>query len=235
LSEVFLFAATSDGHWRPGIGDPTLLGWVTVAAYFAAMLACGRVWRLDLRASRAGETASPTLWLILAVLLGLLGVNKQLDLQSLATDIGRTLAKRQNWYAQRRELQAAFIVGVGAAGLVLLAVFTWLARREPKRNVTALAGIVLLFAFVMIRAASFHHFDLFIQSRFAGVKWNAILELGGISVVAIGAALAIRADRRRSPGAHAPEHPGRDDSTGPRRYRVPGAGPVPGRPPTPRM
>jgi hypothetical protein len=213
-----VFAAVGEGGWRPGIGDPTLLGWVTVAAYFAAMAACVRVWRLDRRASGAGATASPTLWLVLAVLLGLLGVNKQLDLQSLLTQVGRTLARRQDWYARRREVQAAFIAGVGVAALAALAVLSWLARKEPKRNVTALAGIVLLFAFVTIRAASFHHIDMFIQSRIAGVKWNAILELGGIGVVALGAALAMRAERR-------PPAPGRDDSMGPRRYWIPGAGP----------
>jgi hypothetical protein len=219
LREVSFFAAVVDGGWRPGIGDPTPLGWVTVAAYFAAMAACGRVWRLDRRASRAGATASPTLWLVLAVLLGLLGVNKQLDLQSLLTQVGRTLAKRQDWYARRREVQAAFIVGVGVASLAALAALAWLARKEPKRNVTSLAGIVLLFAFVTIRAASFHHIDMFIQSRIAGVKWNAILELGGIGAVAIGAVSAMRAGRRLP-------DPGRDDSMGPRRYWIPGAGPA---------
>ena len=29
-----------DGHWRPGIGDPTPLGWMTVIAYLAASLTC---------------------------------------------------------------------------------------------------------------------------------------------------------------------------------------------------
>jgi len=231
LSEAIFFAAMSDGRWRPGIGDPTLLGWITVAAYFSTMVACGRVWRLDRRASRNGKSASPTLWLVLAVLLGLLGVNKQLDLQSLLTEVGRTAARRQNWYAQRREVQAAFIVGVGVVALAALATLSWLARKEPRRNMTALAGIVLLFCFVMIRAASFHHFDMFIQSSFAGVKWNAILELGGIGLVALGAALAMRADRGRSPSAQGPADPDRDDSMGPRRYWIPGAGPVP-RPPT---
>ena len=129
-----VFAAMGEGGWRPGIGDPTVLGRITVAAYFAAMAACARVWRLDRRASRAGAPASPTLWLVLAVLLGLLGVNKQLDLQSLLTEIGRTLARRQDWYARRREVQAAFIAGIGVASLAALAALSWLARKEPKRS-----------------------------------------------------------------------------------------------------
>ena len=29
-----LLAAVEGGRWKPGIGDPTVMGWVTVAAYF---------------------------------------------------------------------------------------------------------------------------------------------------------------------------------------------------------
>ena len=31
---------TPDGHWRLGIGDPTVVGWATVAAYFLAAGLC---------------------------------------------------------------------------------------------------------------------------------------------------------------------------------------------------
>ncbi|APW59560.1 hypothetical protein [Paludisphaera borealis] len=225
MHDVILVAAMSDGHWRPGIGDPTPIGWFTVAAYFAAAIACGRAWRLDRRADQAGANTSPTFWLILTGLIGFLGVNKQLDLQSLLTDVARTLAKSQNWYAQRREVQLLFIAAVGVAALVALAAFAWIARKEWKRNITALAGVVLLLAFVVIRAASFHHVDAFIQTRLAGVKWNAILELGGIGLVALGAALAMRTDHGRRT-APRPDAPGRDDSMGPRRYGIPGVGPA---------
>jgi hypothetical protein len=224
LHDVILVAAMSDGHWRPGIGDPTPIGWFTVAAYFAAAIVCGRVWQLDRRAHQAGANASPTFWLTLTVLLGALGVNKQLDLQSLLTDVARSLAKSQNWYAQRREVQLLFIAAVGVAAVVALAAFAWIARKEWKRSVTALAGIVLLLSFIVIRAASFHHVDAFINTRLAGVKWNAILELGGIGLVALGSVLAMRADHGRT--AARPDDPGRDDAMGPRRYWIPGAGPA---------
>ena len=88
MGDVIILAVMRDGRWRPGIGDPTFLGWVTVAAYFAAALACGRAWRLDRRARLAGDrSSSPTFWLILSLLLAFLGINKQLDLQSLLTHL----------------------------------------------------------------------------------------------------------------------------------------------------
>src|SRR3954468_15751872 len=80
-----------DGQWRPGIGDPTLLGWTTVVAYFAAALACGRT------AAAKGGRPTP-FWSLLSLLLVFLGFNKQLDLQSVLTEIGRRLAREQGWY-----------------------------------------------------------------------------------------------------------------------------------------
>jgi hypothetical protein len=47
-------------------------------------------------------------------------------------------------------------------------------------------GTVLVLAFVLIRAASFHHIDQFIGERILGFKWNWVLEMGGISIVLLG-------------------------------------------------
>jgi len=66
--------------WFPGIGDPSLMGWFTVFAYFFTAYksrGAARVLRSSLLGSR--ETV---LWFGLALLLMFLGINKQLDLQS---------------------------------------------------------------------------------------------------------------------------------------------------------
>lgn len=208
LDDVIVLAAMRDGHWRPGIGDPTFLGWVTVAAYFAAGVVSGRVWRLDLRARRAGDpTATPVFWLVLTLLLAFLGVNKQLDLQNLLTDVGRRLAFRQGWYGRRKEVQFAFIVAVGLFSLAGFGAFAWIARKNLKRNLTSLTGVVLLMAFVMIRAASFHHVNAFIVSTLGGVRWNPIMELGGIGLTVLGAVVAMLYDAGRTVGSTSLERP----------------------------
>ena len=82
------------GSWSPGIGDPTPMGWITVVGYLAAAWLCFRVGgRLEVR------TAYPErhLWRILTWGLLVLGVSKQLDLQSALTELGRTLAHAQGW------------------------------------------------------------------------------------------------------------------------------------------
>jgi hypothetical protein len=217
LPDLVVLAATDQGHWRPGIGDPTPVGWLTVLAYLAAAGACGVNWIAERRAARAGRPADPTFWLALGGLLLFLGINKQLDLQTLLGSIGRELARSQGWYAERRFYQVLFIACLGAAGLAALAVLCWAARRRWKRNVLPLTGVVFLYVFVLTRASSFHHVDVLLRSSVLGVRWNWILELGGIATVAAGALAAMR-DRRRSGAAGSAAARGDRDPTGARRY-----------------
>ena len=159
-----ILAATDNrGDWHFGIGDPTPIGWFTVVAYALATLACGGVWAADRRSIRQGRLASPLFWMVLTLLLLFLGINKQLDLQTLLNDVGRRLAKSQGWYARRRIYQVIFIAIVTAAGLVILGVFSWLGRKEWRRNFVALLGTVFLYVFVLIRASSIHHVDLWLR------------------------------------------------------------------------
>ena len=68
-------------------------------------------------------------WLVLAGLMVALGINKQLDLQSLATQIGRDVIRGWNLYQERRELQLGFILVVALVCAGALAWFFWAARR----------------------------------------------------------------------------------------------------------
>jgi hypothetical protein len=45
----------------------------------------------------------------MALVLLLLRINKQLDLQTAMTELFRGPARRDGWYAMRRELQVAFL------------------------------------------------------------------------------------------------------------------------------
>jgi hypothetical protein len=172
------------GRWSPGIGDPTVVGWVTVAAYFAAAVCCAVASR-SLRGSgdsgrRRRERA---IWGCLSAALFLLGINKQLDLQSAFTELGRILAKSEGWYKDRQVYQGLFILALGLAAFAVVCVLAYLARKLSAWTKLAVTGSVLIIAYVVIRAASFHHFDVFIQSRIFSIKMNWILELGGIAVV----------------------------------------------------
>lgn len=168
------------GHWSPGIGDPSLMGWLTVIFYAVGAWQC---YRLAARHSRPLPDRERKLWWILALGLLALGINKQLDLQSALTEIGRIVAVHQGWFDRRYEVQRQFVYGVAAfAGLTAMA-GAYFSRRAPRATTCAFVGGVLLLAFVVMRAASFHHFDDFIGSRFLGLRMNWIMEIGGIWII----------------------------------------------------
>lgn len=176
---------SSDGAWHPDIGHPTLLGWITVAAYAVTALVC---WQRHL-ASAAAPLVSPRFWLWLALILTLLGVNKQLDLQTALTNAVHWLADVQGWYEHRHPVQIAFIGTIGIGGVVLLGHLMRLAWPPGGGRLTAIVGIVFLVTFVFVRASSFHHVDSALARELFGLHWNVILELGGIAGVAAGALL----------------------------------------------
>lgn len=167
-------------NWRPGIGDPTVGGWVTVGLY---ALAAVSAWRTFHTAVDRSESA---LWCGIFFMLVALGINKQLDLQSALTELGRILAFEQGWYGQRQVVQLWFIIGAAIVCLILAILLLALARSASLATWVAISGMTIVLAFVLIRAASFHHIDRFIGDRILGLKWNWVLEMGGISIVLIG-------------------------------------------------
>ncbi len=184
-----LLATTNpDGTWSPGIGDPTVWGWIITAAYLAAGLLCLRTWRTEEWAWLRGTPGlKPRFWLLLGIGLLFLCINKQLDLQSLVTVIGRRMAKQQGWYAQHRGVQLAFVIAVGVAAISAGFATLWWVRRVWRRYLIALIGAAYLGAFVVIRAASFHHVDTLLFKSALGPAANRLLELGGIVTIAFAA------------------------------------------------
>lgn len=184
------------GRWTPGLGDPSVMGWVTVAVY---LLAAWFTWRVA-RQARA-EGGSWRLWATLALVLLALGINKQLDLQSLFTQVGRDLALAQGWYQERRLVQGAFI---GALAMGALALGWWLRTelREPAQRLAGL-GLCVLLAFVVMRAASFHHMDQLINFSLAGVRMNWVLELSGLVIILVASSRALRGQVARRGAAAA--------------------------------
>lgn len=180
--------ACTFARWSPKIGDPTVMGWVTVAAYgIAALLAL----RAALKAKNTYSAETVPLqrffWVSVTLLFAFLCVNKQLDLQSFMTAVGRCYSQLNGWYDERREFQRQFIYGLIGSTFVIFAVLGWYLRRILLTNWLALFGIFFVVLFILVRAVGFHHFDVVIQSTISDVKVNWIMELGGIFLVILGA------------------------------------------------
>lgn len=166
--------------WSPTLGDPTVMGWVTVAGYLLATVLAVVVFVRQSGRQRV-------FWLGLSCLLLALAINKQLDLQSALTAAGRCLAKAQGWYDQRQAVQLQFILIIAGTSLVAACIIAWLMRRELIHIWLGLLGLTILLAFIVIRAAGFHHFDAFIGFQIGGIRMNWILELGGIAAISFNA------------------------------------------------
>jgi hypothetical protein len=165
--------------WRPEIGDPTFMGWFTVAAYLVAGL-------LAWRAAKQSATGK-RLWFGVAAVMTFLCLNKQFDLQSLFTDIGREVARHGGWYGERRKVQKLFVLAVLAGSGLFGGWFAWRFRAFLIGHKLLSFGLLFLLTFIVVRAISFHHVDVFLKHEVGGLRWNWILELTGIFLVAAAA------------------------------------------------
>jgi len=84
-----------------------------------------------------------------------------------------------------------FIAGTVISGMILLIWLGWKLKRQRRQYGLALFGILLLFTFVTIRAASLDHVAKFPGWQTVMRLINHILELAGIGLVGISAPMSI--------------------------------------------
>jgi len=153
-----------------------------VFAYFATAALCAWTARSILHGIPEKERGRQYLaWWLMTLFLIALGINKQLDLQSLFTAIGRQMAREQGWFDERRKIQFAFILGMMAAATLVMGSIAWAIRFRWREYGLMFVGVVFASSFIVIRAASFHHFE---SIRLGGVRLHRIIELGAILLLA---------------------------------------------------
>lgn len=179
-------------QWTPGLGDNTAIGWLTVLVYLLASVASART-ALALAGQQGLARRERGFWWIVAAITLFLALNKQLDLQSLVTMIGRCHAQLSGWYDIRRIVQRDFILAIAGVGIVTLGFLVLYLRGILGRVWLALLGLAFVCLFVVVRAASFHHMDALLGTWVMGVKMNWLLELPGPTLVGL---VALR--RRRA-------------------------------------
>ena len=175
-------------RWQPKIGDPNVSGWLTVVIYLITFGFCVAVIRVP------GSTgARCTFWLMLCFLMLFLALNKQLDLQSLATAVARCAAILQGWYQDRAAFQIGAIASLALIATLSSMVFHWVLRRDLRRNFLALLGLTILLGFVMVRAVGFHYIDVLIGLRLGPIRVNNMLEVSGLILISLNAAILLKA------------------------------------------
>ncbi len=187
------------------VGDPTIAGWVICIGYFVVAIVCVRALRVAMigaqmaakyegeerrnRDRRHAYRASFLFWNLLIVLFIFLSLNKQVDMQTWVTDLGRRIAKAEGWYEQRAQIQTLFVLAIAVGGLAGLTVLLRLTRDLLPRHVLAFFGLVLLAFFLLARASSFHDVEAALSFGVLGVRVSWLLELAGI--VCVGACAVI--------------------------------------------
>jgi len=190
-----LLATAEEFRWHPGIGDPTWTGWLTVGAYLVAVVLAWTAYRAArsdarlLSASHPRQAADERLlaafWLLAFAVITALGINKQLDLQSLFTQVLRDAAHVEGWYGDRRRYQFAFVLAIAATSVVSIGTVAWVMRAVLDRVWLAVIGLGVLSSFVVIRAASFHHVDTILNHL--SHRSIVVFELLAIAISAAGA------------------------------------------------
>ncbi len=198
--------------WHPGIGDPTLKGWVLTLGYFLAMTLS--IWT-GIRQYQAEKTRKETnfsfslawYWWGMAFFLFIAGVNKQLDFQTEFILWAKAMAKQGGWYTCcRRKVQVAFIAALGTGTFLVSGALTWKVYKRmragtvqhPGALLLATLGTVFILFFILLRAASFHHVDRIMALRFSGFYAADWLEAGGILLVILAGTRALQLSFRSS-------------------------------------
>ena len=172
--------------WVERIADADLADWTTVAVYglgavcsFAAIASAGKF----------GRSRERFFWVATAGLLVVFALNEVFDFQTLITDIGKVVARRDGWYEGRHEIQFVFVIALGIAGAVVGATLLWLVRKMHWTVHLAVAGLGSIALFILARAISFHKMDAWFVQKMPLFNQGTVQELIGGAIIALAAIL----------------------------------------------
>ncbi|MCH2208677.1 MAG: hypothetical protein MK132_22790 [Lentisphaerales bacterium] len=171
---MIINTASVEFRWSLQVGDPTVSGWLITAAYIFVGLMSFKVFS----GSKGYDLQEYKVWFYLALMFFGLGMNKQLDLQTIISDVGRWVATRLNLMEYRHLFKRAFIFGL----FVSLVSFVWYYRIPLKSFIKKYRivgfGSALVIFFIFARALSFHIFSIpfneFLAHFEVYLVWEAI-------------------------------------------------------------
>ncbi|MBN2715723.1 MAG: hypothetical protein JXX14_07690 [Deltaproteobacteria bacterium] len=194
-----IFEILSQIHWRPKVGDPYPLAWATVFTYMLASVACAlcAVRARHIFGNKDLKTHRFIWWFISTILL-FLAVNKQLDLQTLFTQVMKLLAKHWDIYELGKRSQKYFLLGMGIISLGGLIWILWRIRKTWRKYVILMLGALMIVRFVLVRAGTFYGVGMPKLSVFTGgLKLNWLIEILGALTLATAAIVNIATGRRK--------------------------------------
>ena len=179
--------------WSFESHDP-FWAWLIVAMYLMASFLCLRALFCSQRSlfPDSIKKKSRIFWVLLFVIMLFLACNKQLDIQTYVTAVGREVAHAQGWYDQRRTIQKEVVITIALIAFLLLFYMFYMVYNLPTANKIAMVGALLTFTFIVMRAFSFHHLDHYVGRLIFGVKMHILIEVCGGVIVSLGAFLSVK-------------------------------------------
>ena len=166
-----------NAQWQPGLHDPTVLGWITTAAYLAATVLCARL------AVRGRRTPEAPLWFGLTALLLFLTINKQLDVQTWLRFAGRDGSQALGLYHHKERIRLGFMVllalGLGTSAFLLRARLGSFFRK----TFPAMAGLALIAVYIVVRGVNFTQLGALAPLELLPEAWQWLLEAAGLALV----------------------------------------------------
>jgi len=162
----------SSTGWILEVGDPTLGAWLITFGYFAASLLCLRTSFIQKEIEMViGKPVSivrlnsRSFWLACGFFSLLLGLNKQLDLQTLLIELLQNKSELDKAVTTNRIGSTSFIALITASIGYTYLIFRVAIEKTRIMIRLGLVSLTLLFIYVIYRAATIHQFQGAIQSE----------------------------------------------------------------------
>ncbi len=174
-------------NWQPHIGDPGIIGWVITILYifFSGMCVLSG---LKERSNLQRLSFPELFWYFLALTLLFLGLNKQIDLQSLFIEMGRQVARQYGFYEQRREIQRFFVILFFFFSVAPMLFMLKILLHDIRKYYLVFMGMLIIVLFVLIRASSMSHIYIVpdVYRAVGAVKMKYAMEFCGLCVIGAG-------------------------------------------------
>ena len=166
------------------IYNPFLKEWLATGIYLLTAIAYGIIifCSIDLLPNPYDKQCKILCWGF-ALILILLGINKQLDLQVGLTQFFRTAAKNNDWYDERFTLQILLAEGFGIIGFIILLYLRKTISIIWRIHSLAFCGLIFLICLTLIDVVSFHHIDSMFNRYIAGLLIKEVLEIVAIGCI----------------------------------------------------
>lgn len=189
------------------VGDSSLNGWATFIVYLVTAGVCFRNARNSVGPPGVGmrsvalARSRRRFWVVLAALVLVLGLTRQLDLQALLSELARGLVSAEGQYDTREGFQLALVIAVAIFGTIGLGMALVTFRQVEGSVLTAVAGMAVLMVFTLIRLISLHDIDHFLGLGLPHARINNAIEIGVLIAIALPAFLFSRRLREEAESA----------------------------------